>query len=85
MLRDIKYVQVSDVVKMPGMIVFRLFNEKMYKKTYKVRHSNAKTPASCCFTMTPAPEQEKIFRSKWMNKECALKYDSECGMYFIEI
>ena len=85
-LKNVKYVQVSDVGKEPGLVIFRFFDEKTYKKTYTVCGTKgAKKPYSVFFTMTPTAEQEKIFRSKWVNGAFTLYYNERHGLYFIEL
>ena len=79
-----KYIEVSDVEKLPNRIYFRVFDEKVNPNVH-VLSNNYKSRSKNLYTsMTPSEKAEKIYRMKWINGTYTLKFDEECSLYYIE-
>lgn len=77
--KDVDRLEVTSVEALPERIYFIPRTEKA-RGNYKL---NRKSGVS--FLMTPKGKEEKIYRLKWINKKFELRYDEECGLYYIEI
>lgn len=75
------YIEASKITG--DRIYFRTFNEKANGNVHKI--SKVDKGAGRYFSMTVSPEQEKIYRAKWINGTFKLKYDEENELYFIEL
>ena len=76
--QDVDRVEITSVEKMPNRIYFIPRKEKK-KSNYQITRNSGWS-----FQVTARPEEEKIYRLKWINKEYELKYDADCGLYYIE-
>lgn len=80
-----KYIQFSNIEKMPGKIYFRLFEDKPYLNCYKLCSNKGKGETNRFATLSPTEEGEKIYRSKWVGKEFAIQFDGDHKLYFIDL
>lgn len=79
------YVQFSNVEKLPGKIYFKLYEDRRYLDCYKLCLNGKKSETNRYAILTPTENGEKIYRSKWVGKEFKIEFDSEHGLYYIDI
>ena len=75
-----QYIETSDVEKCADRIYFRTFNEKVSANAYKLSGSGS----SRYTQFTPSIKAEKIYSTKWIGGTFKIKFDDECGWFFIE-
>ena len=84
--KDTVYIQPSSVEKMSDRIYFKAHEERTYFDVYRMSEKKNDTElTSKYFAFTPSEKAEKIYRSKWIGKTFQIKYDQECGLYYIEL
>lgn len=79
-----KFIEVSDVEKMADRIYFRASAEKTSANAHALSSSRNSSTNNRYASLTPSRKAEKIYRMKWINGTYELKFDDECGLYYIE-
>lgn len=79
------YAQVSRVDKLPTRIYFKAFDAKANLDAHKLSTNSKSTTSNLYMTITPSPEVEKIYRTRWIGKEFRIKFDNDVKLYYIEL
>ena len=79
-----KYIEVSDVVKLPNRIYFRVFDEKVNPNVHALSNNFNSRSKNLYTSITPSEKAEKIYRMNWITRTYTLKFDEECSLYYIE-
>jgi hypothetical protein len=81
---DYSFVKVSSPELERNKIYF-LFSKEKSGKSRDFKRLHRKSESGRYFTVTPDPGiEEKRYRAEWLNHTYSIKYDGECGCYYIE-
>lgn len=83
-----KYLAVSSLEKCKDRIYLDGVSEKDGRMAWKINLANkgksAKEFPSLEIKITPEPNEEKAYRSKWINIPLVLQYDKDNNLYYVE-
>jgi len=83
-VEDFNYIRVSSLALKRDRIYF-IFSKEKDGKSRAFKRLHRKSEHVRYFTVTPDPGiEEKRYRTEWLNHTYSIKYDGECGCYYIE-